>query len=227
MISATALMSLSCLAAIPCSWIVYRMVILIPVWLERQWSGVAREDGIRMVDRPVERGLATLIVLSLVCLFAMSAWRWGASTRTVTAMILTSMLVALALIDQRHGILPDVLTLSGIGLGLVVNAGAVWVPWSAAITGAIGGYVALWLFYQLYRWATSRQAMGYGDFKLFAMLGAWLGWAPLASILLIASLLAIVVGCWAMYRKAVSIHSSLPFGPYLVFGGILRLFEVI
>lgn len=227
MISAPAMLVLACLAAIPCSWVVYRMVILIPAWLEHRWSGAAREDGTPSADTPVDKHLATLILVSLVCLFAMSAWRWGVSARTVTAMVLVSVLVTLAWIDHRHGILPDILTLSGTGLGLVVNVVAVWVPWSAAIAGAIAGYVSLWLFYQLYRWATRKEAMGYGDFKLFAMLGAWMGWAPLASILLTASLLAILVGCWKIFRGNLSFHSSLAFGPYLVFGGILHLFEVI
>ena len=227
MISAPAMLVLVCLAAIPCSWVVYRMVILIPVWLEHRWSGAAREDGTPSADTPVDKHLATLILVSLVCLFAMSAWRWGASARTVTAMVLVSVLVTLAWIDHRHGILPDILTLSGTGLGVLVNVWGVWVPWSAAIAGAIAGYVSLWLFYQLYRRATRKEAMGYGDFKLFAMLGAWMGWASLASILLTASLLAILVGCWAIGRGKLSFHSSLAFGPYLVFGGILRLFEVI
>ena len=85
----------------------------------------------------------------------------------------------------------------------------------------------MWVFFQLYRIATHKVGMGYGDFKLFAMLGAWLGWESLAPILLVASLSAMAVAVVGIAIKRLTLQSTMPFGPYLAFGGILRLFDWI
>lgn len=162
--------------------------------------------------------------LCLATLFVCCVMAWGATGQAVTAMVLMSLLLALTWIDIQTRLLPDVLTKTGLALGLAINVWAVWVPWVAAAIGALAGYWLMWLFFQLYLLMTKKEGMGYGDFKLFAMLGAWLGWESLAPILLVASLTALAVAIIGMAFKQWTLQSSVPFGPFLAFGGILRLF---
>ena len=239
MISDHALVIVAFLAAFPVAWGVHHMVHLIPVWIEQ--SGVKSDactDGgatltshhtmpIPAPSSPPALGWGATVALSLGALFAGSVVRWGLTMQGISAMLLISMLVTLAWIDLRTGLLPDILTKSGAAIGLITHAWSGSVPLSSAVIGFFAGYFSLWLFFQIYRLATHKDGMGFGDFKLFAMLGAWLGWESLAPILLVASLSAVAVAIMGMATKRLTLQSSLPFGPYLVFGGILRLFECI
>ena len=231
------------LAAVPATGCVRWMIKNMPRWMAQAYdpSSLGLEAGRTLPTQtrplsgpPPSGGLPGIsrkwdgfVFVGFVILFVLIVDRWAASTQTVAAMILVIFLVALALIDFRTGLLPDVLTKSGLALGLVINAGSVWTSWGAAIMGALAGYWLLWLFYHLYRLATGKEGMGYGDFKLFAMLGAWFGWESLAPILLTASLLAMVLAVIGMTMKRLTLQASLPFGPFMAFGGILRLFEWI
>lgn len=228
---------LAFLAALPATCCVGWMVVRIPLWMDR--SGLGLDAGPERGVNPLNQGTMPIsapsslpffrscawMFLSLGVLFACSAVKWGPSMTMVTAMLLISMLMTLAWIDIRTGLLPDVLTKSGAAIGLIVHAWAGWAPFSSAVIGFFAGYLSLRGFFQLYRLATHKDGMGYGDFKLFAMLGAWLGWESLAPILLVASLSAMAVAMVGMSTKRLTLQSTMPFGPYLVFGGILRLFD--
>lgn len=236
-ISAHVMILLAFLAALPATCCVGWLVIRIPFWMDSSWldldAGPAR--GVKPINQgtmpipaqssvPFHRSCAW-VFLSLGVLFACSAVKWGPSMTLVTSMLLISMLMTLAWIDIRTGLLPDVLTKSGAAIGLIVHAWAGWAPFSSAVIGCFAGYLSLWVFFQLYRIATHKVGMGYGDFKLFAMLGAWLGWESLAPILLVASLSAMAVAVVGIAIKRLTMQSTMPFGPYLAFGGILRLFD--
>lgn len=234
---------LALLAALPATWCVRQMVIRIPSWLDlaEEHTTPSLDAGSPCLSQRIEPahlnassnrfGISItwnlLVFLALAALFVCSAVAWGTTLQAVSAMALACLLLALAAIDLRTGLLPDVLTKPGLALGLAINIGSVWTTWDAAMIGAMVGYWLLWLFFQLYRLATHKEGMGYGDFKLFAMLGAWLGWASLAPILLLASLAAMLVAVIGLALKKWTLQSSLPFGPFLAFGGILRLFEWI
>jgi leader peptidase (prepilin peptidase)/N-methyltransferase len=238
-ISDHALVVMAFLAGLPASWCVHRMVTRIPQWIATSGLGpeAGSDSGVELTNQgimpiaapssPPSFRWVAWVFLSLGALFACSAVKWGASVTTVTSMLLISMLTTLAWIDLRTGLLPDVLTKSGAAIGLITHAWTGSVPFPSALIGFILGYLSLWVFFQLYRLATHKDGMGYGDFKLFAMLGAWLGWESLAPILLVASLSALAVAIMGMAMRRLTLQSSMPFGPYLVFGGILRLFDWI
>lgn len=239
-VSVTALSVIAFLAAMPVTWCVRRMVLWVPTWLDQaeRASRPGMDVGSRWMPQPmaptgsslgrgrmgVSFAMDGLAFSCLAALFVLSVMAWGATLQALTAMILVSMLLALTWIDLETGLLPDVLTKTGLGLGLVINVWSVWVPWGDAVIGALAGYWLMWLFFHLYLLATKKEGMGYGDFKLFAMLGAWFGWESLAPLLLVAALAALTVASIGMVIKRWTLQSSLPFGPFLAFGGILRLF---
>jgi leader peptidase (prepilin peptidase)/N-methyltransferase len=163
-------------------------------------------------------------------LSAAVAWKFGFGWPTAAALVLTWFLVALTFIDVDTQLLPDSLTLPLLWIGLLLS---LWGPQSgnipvpadthAAIVGAIAGYLSLWSVYHLFRLLTGKEGMGYGDFKLFAALGAWLGWKMLLPTIVFASAVGAVVGIsvLALRRKDLSTH--IPFGPFLAAGGWLML----
>ena len=112
----------------------------------------------------------------------------------MAAIGLSLTLLALTLIDIDHMLLPDAITLPGIWAGLLVNLGGTFTDLRSAVIGAVAGYLALWLVYHLFKWLTGKEGMGYGDFKLLALLGAWLGWQALPACILVASLVGTVYG---------------------------------
>jgi leader peptidase (prepilin peptidase)/N-methyltransferase len=151
------------------------------------------------------------------------AWRLGIAPAALAALFLTWALIALAFIDYDRQILPDDITLPLLWAGLLLNVFGVFVPLSSAVIGAAAGYGSLWLVYQAFRLATGKEGMGFGDFKLFAALGAWLGWQQLPLIILLSSLLGAVVGivfiaCFGRDRRL-----PIPFGPFLCVAGWIAL----
>ncbi|MBH3462118.1 prepilin peptidase [Pseudomonas putida] len=147
------------------------------------------------------------------------AWHFGVSGQALLALVLTWCLLALSLIDAEHQLLPDVLVLPTLWLGLVVNAFGVFVPLADAVWGAVVGYLSLWSVYWLFRLVTGKEGLGYGDFKLLALLGAWGGWQVLPLTLLLSSVVGAVIGlCLLRLRKA-SLGATMPFGPYLAIAG--------
>jgi len=150
------------------------------------------------------------------------AWGLGPSLATVMALVLMYMLVALTFIDLEHKLLPDQLTLPLMWLGLVVNSFGLFTPLQDAFWGAVAGYMSLWLVYWGFRLVTGKHGMGYGDFKLLAALGAWLGWQALPIIVLVSAVTGILVGLALRFRPAPT-SPEMPFGPFLSVGGLAYL----
>jgi leader peptidase (prepilin peptidase)/N-methyltransferase len=163
-------------------------------------------------------------------LSALVAWKFGFGWPALAAMLLTWFLIALTFIDIDHQLLPDSLTLPLLWLGLLLSlwgsqAGAAAVPVDthSSLIGAIAGYVSLWSVYHLFRLLTGKEGMGYGDFKLFAALGAWLGWQMLLPTILIAALVGAVVGLGLIALRRQDRSAPIPFGPFLAGAGWLVL----
>ena len=151
------------------------------------------------------------------------AWRLGIAPAALAALFLTWALIALAFIDYDRQILPDDITLPLLWAGLLLNVFGVFVPLSSAVIGAAAGYGSLWLVYQAFRLATGKEGMGFGDFKLFAALGAWLGWQQLPLIILLSSLLGAVVGIVFIAFFGRDRRLPIPFGPFLCVAGWIAL----
>jgi len=165
---------------------------------------------------PLVEGLTALLCL-LVYL------RFGWNAETLAASILTCGLIALSFIDIKHQLLPDAITLPLIWLGLILSLLPVFADSHASILGAVAGYVSLWLVYQVFRLATGKEGMGFGDFKLLSLLGAWLGWESLPQIILVSSLTGLMTGVLLIVLKRHRPESPLPFGPFLALAGWLTL----
>ncbi|MCL7461238.1 A24 family peptidase [Pseudomonas sp. NW5] len=142
---------------------------------------------------------------------------------TVWLLLLAAGLLTLSLIDADHHLLPDALVLPLLWLGLLLNQGSLLSSPSAAFWGAVSGYLILWSLYWLFRLVTGREGMGYGDFKLLAMLGAWGGWQILPLTLLLASFTGALVGLFLLRRRGSPAGTLLPFGPYLALAGWIAL----
>lgn len=166
-----------------------------------------------------------LVELLTGALFAVCATRWGWSITTAAWCLFCAMLVALAGIDWDTTLLPDDLTLPLLWAGLLASA-LQWtdVPLFAAVIGAAAGYVSLWSVYWGFKLATGKEGMGYGDFKLFAALGAWFGWNALVPIILMASVIGAIVGIAMKCRSELREGGYIPFGPFLAGAGLAALF---
>jgi leader peptidase (prepilin peptidase)/N-methyltransferase len=152
------------------------------------------------------------------------AWRYGFSWNTLAALVFVWAMIALAFIDLDTFYLPDDITLPLVWAGLLVNMGGVFVDLQSAVIGAIAGYLALWLVFWAYKLATGKDGMGYGDFKLLAAIGAWLGWKMLPVVILLSSFVGAVVGISLIAFARHGRNVPIPFGPYLVMGGLIALF---
>lgn len=163
-------------------------------------------------------------------LSAFVAWRLGFGWPAAAALVLTWFLVALTFIDADHQLLPDNLTLPLLWLGLVLSlwspqAGYAPIPVDirSSLIGAVAGYLSLWAVYHAFRLLTGKEGMGYGDFKLFAALGAWLGWQMLLPIILVAAAVGAVTGIVILAAKGKDRGTPIPFGPFLAAAGWLML----
>ncbi|NWK77155.1 A24 family peptidase [Aquitalea sp. LB_tupeE] len=156
-------------------------------------------------------------------LFAVVAWRFGWGAPMLGYLLLTAVLVALTFIDADTQLLPDDLTLPLVWGGLLFNLYTGAVALEDAVIGAVAGYLSLWLVYWLFKLCTGKEGMGYGDFKLLAAFGAWLGWSMLPLIILLSSLVGAVVGIVLMMLSRIGRGQALPFGPYLAAAGWIAL----
>ena len=164
-----------------------------------------------------------LIELLTAVLSALVAWHFGFSWQSGAALLLTWALVALSLIDADHQLLPDAITLPFLWLGLLLSLFPVFADMRASLIGAIAGYLSLWIVYQLFKLVTGKEGMGFGDFKLLALLGAWLGWQALPIIVLLSSAVGAVLGGTLMLFQGRGRHQPIPFGPYLAIAGWIAL----
>ena len=157
-------------------------------------------------------------------LAAAAVWRFGATAQGLAACALLWTLLALTFIDFDTQYLPDDLTLPLLWGGLVANLWGLFVPLPEAVVGAVAGYLALWSIYWLFKLIRGKEGMGYGDFKLLAALGAWLGWKMLPLIILLSSVVGAVVGIALIVFKGRDHQVPLAFGPYLAAAGAIALF---
>ena len=156
-------------------------------------------------------------------LSALIAWQFGYGMPALAALLFAWGMIALAFIDFETQLLPDGITLPLFWCGLLFNLGALFNDLRSAVIGAIAGYLALWSVYWLFKWATGKEGMGYGDFKLLAAIGAWLGWQMLLPVILISSFVGAAVGIALIVAKAQSRSVPIPFGPYLAAAGLIAL----
>lgn len=157
-------------------------------------------------------------------LFAWCGWQWGASVQALLWCGFAAAIVALAAIDWDTTLLPDDITLPLLWVGLCGSALA-WtgVPLRDAVWGAVGGYLSLWLVYWAFKLLTGKEGMGYGDFKLFAALGAWFGWQALVPIILMSSVIGAVVGIAIKLFGQLREGGYVPFGPFLALAGLTAM----
>ena len=152
------------------------------------------------------------------------AWRYGFTWQTLALLLFVWSMIALAFIDLDTFYLPDDITLPLVWAGLLANMGGLFVDLQSAVIGAIAGYLALWIVFWGYKLATGKDGMGYGDFKLLAAIGAWLGWKMLPVVILLSSLVGAIVGISLIVFARHGRNVPIPFGPYLVLGGLIALF---
>jgi len=164
-----------------------------------------------------------LVELACGVLSAVIAWRYGVSWDALAMLVLTWGLLAMSLIDADHQLLPDALVLPLLWLGLILNSFGVFVSLSDAVWGAAIGYMSLWSIFWLFKLVTGKEGMGYGDFKLLAMLGAWGGWQILPLTILLSSVVGAVLGVIILRVQRNSISKPIPFGPYLALAGWIAL----
>ena len=155
---------------------------------------------------------------------AYAAWHFGPTIQTVGALLLIWSLIALTAIDFDTQLLPDSITLPLLWLGLAFNITNAYTDISTAVIGAMVGYLSLWLVFWGFKLATGKEGMGYGDFKLLAALGAWLGWQMLPAIILLSSVVGAVVGISLILFARHGRNIPIPFGPYLAAAGCIALF---
>jgi leader peptidase (prepilin peptidase)/N-methyltransferase len=150
-------------------------------------------------------------------------WTFGLSPEAIAALLLTWSLIALAVIDLDHHLLPDAITLPLLWAGLLVNLGGLFTDLASAVLGAVAGYLSLWAVYHLFRLVTGKEGMGHGDFKMLAMFGAWLGWQLLPLVILLSSLVGAAVGIALIVSGRHARGVPIPFGPFLALAGWIAL----
>jgi len=156
-------------------------------------------------------------------LFLLVAMHFGPTVETLAALGVTGILIALAGIDIDHQLLPDDLTYFLLWSGLFASLFNVFTDPVSSIIGALAGYLSLWLVYQLFRLLTGKEGMGYGDFKLLAAMGAWMGWQLLPLVILLSSLVGAVVGLVMIGLRRHQSSQPMPFGPYIALAGWIAL----
>ncbi len=157
-------------------------------------------------------------------LSAFAAWHFGFDIAGLSAIIFIWALIALTCIDLDTQLLPDDITMPLLWIGLFFNLSNAFTSLPNAVIGAIGGYLILWSVYWLFKLATGKEGMGYGDFKLLAAIGAWLGWQMLPLVILLSSVVGAVVGITLIVAVKHGRDIPIPFGPYLAGGGLIALF---
>ena len=165
-----------------------------------------------------------VVELAAGALAVAAIWQFGAGWKGLAACAFLWTLLALAFIDADTQLLPDDLTLPLLWGGLLANLFGLFVPLASAVVGAIAGYLVLWVVYWLFKLIRGKEGMGYGDFKLLAALGAWLGWSMLPQIVLVSSVLGAAGGILTIVLKGRDKTVPMPYGPWLAGAGGIALF---
>ncbi len=171
-----------------------------------------------------------LVEFFTAALSAVCAWHFGFGWEAVMAIGLTCALVAISMIDIDHQLIPDSIVYPLLWTGLAMSllhplpdAGTLFIAPREAIVGALAGYLSLWSVYQLFKLVTGKEGMGYGDFKLLAALGAWLGWGALPTIILMSAVVGAVIGIAMIVFRGRDRQLPIPFGPYLAAAGWITM----
>ena len=164
-----------------------------------------------------------LVELFTAIISVVVGWHFGVSLQAIAALFLSWCLIAASGIDIGHKLLPDNITLPLLWLGILLSLFDVFVSLETSIIGAMAGYMTLWIVFMLFKIVTGKEGMGYGDFKLLAMLGAWLGWKPLFVVILTSSLVGATVGITMIVLGKTERSTQIPFGPYLAAAGWITL----
>ncbi len=183
------------------------------LFLRGKCSSCGQTIGLRYPLTELASGLLAMAVIA----------HFGPTAAGLAGLLLTWTLLALALIDFDTKLLPDLITLPLLWLGLLVSLGGTFTDPVSSIIGAAAGYLSLWLVYHLFRLATGKHGMGYGDFKLLAALGAWLGWQLLPQVIVLSALVGAVLGVLAILVMGRDRELPIPFGPYLAAAGWISL----
>jgi leader peptidase (prepilin peptidase)/N-methyltransferase len=150
-------------------------------------------------------------------------WQFGSGWMGLSTLLFAYLLIAMTFIDLDTMMLPDVLTLPLLWAGLLLNLNGMFVPLKDAVIGAAAGYMVLWTVYWLFKLIRGKEGMGYGDFKLLAALGAWMGWTMLPIIILLSSVTGAILGIVQMLMARAGMDYKFPFGPYLAGAGLIAL----
>ena len=164
-----------------------------------------------------------MVELVTAVLFAVTIWHFGPTLQGLSALVLTAFIVTLTFIDIDHQLLPDNLTLPLLWAGILISLWSIHTPLASSVIGAIAGYLALWAVYHVFRLLTGKEGMGYGDFKLLAAFGAWLGWSMLPLIILLSSVVGAMTGLLLMASGKLKRDNPMPFGPYIAAAGWIAL----
>lgn len=164
-----------------------------------------------------------LVELACGLLSGYVAWHFGFSWQAGAMLLLTWGLLAMSMIDVDHQLLPDSIVLPLLWLGLILNSVGLFASLADAMWGAVAGYLSLWSVYWLFKLVTGKEGMGYGDFKLLAMLGAWGGWQVLPLTILLSSVVGAVLGTITLRMQKAETDTPIPFGPYLAIAGWIAL----
>ncbi len=154
-----------------------------------------------------------------------AAWRFGFTPAGIGALLFVFAMIALTFIDLDTFYLPDDITLPLLWAGLLLNVASTYVDLPSAVIGAACGYLVLWSVFWLFKLVTGKEGMGYGDFKLLAAIGAWLGWQMLPLVILLSSLVGALIGIGLMIFARHGRETPIPFGPYLAIAGMIAMFH--
>ncbi|MGV6825483.1 MAG: prepilin peptidase, partial [bacterium] len=174
--------------------------------------------------KPISLRYPIVEILTAVLSGLIAAY-FGVTAQTGFLLIFTWALIALSFIDFDHHLLPDKLIYPILWLGLLINSQGLLTDFHSSLYGAIAGYMILWTVYQLFKLLTGKEGMGYGDFKLLALIGAWLGWQMLPVTILLASVIGAIVGIAGILVLGRDRQIPIPFGPYLSAAGFVALLE--
>lgn len=164
-----------------------------------------------------------LVELITAVMFLVTVWHFGPNLQGLSALFLTAMLIALAGIDIDHQLLPDNMTIPLMWAGITISFWGIHATLADSVLGAIAGYLVLWTIYHVFRLLTGKEGMGYGDFKLLAALGAWMGWQMLPLVILLSSVVGALVGLVLMGTGRMKKDKPMPFGPFIAAAGWIAL----